>query len=435
MSMTLAQDSLAGSMSCLPAEQRAKLLSELSDAEAEAILWDWNTWARPDQLEPPGDWRTWVVKAGRGFGKTRIGAEWTRRKVKTARLVNLIAPTADDARDVMVEGESGLLNICPAHERPIYLPSKRRLEWPNGAMSLIFTADEPDRLRGKQHEALWADEIAAWRYPESWDQAMLGLRLGKNPQAVATTTPRATKFIKDLLADPTTVVTAGSTYANFENLAPAFIQTIIKKYEGSRMGRQELLAEVLDDNPGALWKRSQLDADRVSLYPDLARIVVAVDPSGGDGPENDEQGIICAGKGIDGRGYVLADRTCKLDPDGWGRRVVKCYIDHNADCVVVEKNFGGAMATHVIRTAAQAMGIPVMHIKEVTASRGKVVRADPVSALDAQHRISHVGSFPELEDELCDWEPDSGVSPNRLDARVWAITELMLGPSRKPEFL
>lgn len=422
---TLERDSLAGSMSSLDAATRAELLADLTDDEAAGLLYDWRFWARPDQLPPGGDWRTWLVLAGRGWGKTRVGAEWVRASVQDFPLVNVIAPTADDARDIMIEGESGILTICQDRERPEYLPSKRRLEWPNGARTLIFTADEPDRLRGKQHMRLWADELAAWRYPEAWDQAMMGLRLGKDPRVVATTTPRPIKMVIDLMAEPETVVTRGETYDNAENLAPAFLAKIIRKYEGTRLGRQELKAEILTDTPGALWMRATLDANRVKAHPDLARVVVAVDPSGGHGEDNDEQGIIGAGKGVDGRGYVLADRSCKLSPDGWGRRAVQAYLDLKADRIVYEQNFGGEMCEAVIRTAAQAMGVTVA-TKAVHASRGKAVRAEPIAALYEQGRISHVGSFPELEDEQCTWTPDSGLSPNRLDGAVWGFTELML---------
>lgn len=420
-------------MSLLPDEQRRQLLSELSDEDCAALLYDWHFWARPDQVAPEGEWRTWLVLAGRGWGKTRVGAEWVRESVRRFPIVNIIAPTADDARDIMVEGESGILAICPDNERPDYVPSKRRLEWPNGARTLIFTADEPDRLRGKQHMRLWADELAAWRYPEAWDQAMMGLRLGADPRVVATTTPRPIKIVTELVADPSTVVTKGNTYDNAENLAPAFLDKIIRKYEGTRLGRQELLAEILTDVPGALWTRKMLDDNRVHWPPDLERVVVAVDPSGGHEEENDEQGIVVAGRGVDARGYVLDDRSCKLSPNGWGRRVVQAYIDHKADRIVYEKNFGGEMVEAVIQTAAATMGVTVA-TEAVHASRGKVVRAEPVAALDEQHRVSHVGSFPDMEAEMCNWTPQSGQSPNRLDARVWALTALMLDDARTVAF-
>lgn len=425
MVMTLAPDSLAGSMSSLSAEQRSRLLDDFSDHEVATLLYDWRFWARPTQLPPLGEWRIWLVLAGRGWGKTRVGAEWVRMSVQSHQLVNLIAPTSDDARDVMVEGESGVLAICPPDERPEYLPSKRRLDWPNGARSLIFTADEPERLRGKQHMRIWADEVAAWRYPEAWDQTLMGLRLGSDPRAVVTTTPKPVRLVRDLMADPTATLTRGSTYENLGNLAPQFIARIVSRYEGTRLGRQELHAELLEDVPGALWTRARLDINRVTTYPDLARAVVAVDPSGGSSNGHDEQGIVVAGKGVDGHAYVLADRSCRLSPDGWARRAIQAYLDFAADRIVYEANYGGEMVKTTITTTAQAMGVTVA-LREVHASRGKAIRAEPIAALDEQGRLHIVGSLPDLEDQLCTWSPESGQSPDRLDALVWAATDLML---------
>ncbi|HXI15220.1 MAG TPA: terminase family protein, partial [Chloroflexota bacterium] len=407
-------------LSLLPRPERDSYLAQLTATKQKAarLETDWSFWGRRDQQIPAGDWRVWLVQSGRGWGKTRTGAETVRQWVRRYPYVNLIGATADDVRQIMVEGESGVMAVCPDVERPQYNPSIRRLDWPNGAQSLLFTADEPERLRGKQSSKIWMDEIAAWRRgSQAWDQAMLGLRLGDNPQALATTTPRPVKLVRDLLAASTTVITRGTTYDNAANLAPAFLQQIITKYEGTRLGRQELLAELLLDTPGALFTRERLDEHRrrEGEAPDMARVVVAVDPSGGDGPENDEQGIVVCGKGVDGRGYVLGDRTCKMSPDGWGRRAVKAYLDFSADRIVYEQNFGGQMVESVIKTAAQAMGVEVA-TKAVHASRGKAVRAEPIAALDEQGRISLVGSHPALEDELCSWTPESGKSPNILDA-------------------
>jgi len=388
---------------------------------------EWSEWEpRPSQIPPAGDWRVWLILAGRGWGKTRTGAEWVRETVKQYRYVNLIAATADDARDIMIEGESGILNICPNSERPTYLPSKRRLEWPNGATSLIFTADEPERLRGKQHMALWADEIAAWRYPESWDQAMLGLRLGDNPRAVATTTPRPVRIVRDLMASPTTVITRGSTYENRENLAGAFLEQIITKYEGTRLGRQELLGEFLEDVEGALWSYAMIVY--ATKLPDMARVVVAIDPATTSGEDSDETGIIVAGLGVDGLGYVLADRSCRLSPDGWARRAVAAYHEFHADRIVAEVNNGGDLVEQVIRTVEARIPYTKVH-----ASRGKRTRAEPVAALYEQGKVKHAGAFPELEQQLTGWTPESGDSPDRLDALVWALTTLMITtePSRK----
>ena len=411
-------------MSSLSAEQRSRLLDDLTDDEAVALLYDWQFWARPQQLPPSGDWRIWLVLAGRGWGKTRVGAEWVRMSVQTYPLVNLIAPTADDARDVMVEGESGVLAICPSGERPEYLPSKRRLDWPNGARSLIFTADEPERLRGKQHMRLWADELAAWRYPEAWDQTLMGLRLGADPRVVVTTTPKPVRLIRELMADPTVSITRGNTYENLGNLAPQFIERIVSRYEGTRLGRQELYAEVLDDVPGALWTRRQLDELRAKEAPQLIRVVVGVDPSGST--TGDEQGIVVAGKGVDGQAYVLTDASCRLSPEGWARRAVEAYHRQEADLIVAEKNFGGDMVASTIRTVD-----PLVPVKMVTASRGKAVRAQPVAALYEQGRVHHVGGLPDLEDQMCAYTPDGyDGSPDRVDALVWALTDLMLQEER-----
>jgi len=399
---------------------RAEILAGLTDTEAFALLYDWPFWARPKQLLPDGDWTTWLVLAGRGFGKTRIGSETVRLWARDFGLVNLIGATADDARDIMIEGESGILAVCPKHERPLYQVSKRQLSWPNGAKSLIFTADEPDRLRGKQHEKLWADELGAWRHPEAWDQARLGLRLGSCPQALVTTTPRPTKLIRELLDDASCTVTRGSSYENRANLAEAFFAQIIRKYEGTRLGRQELLAEVLDDNPGALWKRENIEEHAVSVCPELKRIVVAVDPAGSTAEGAADTGIIIAGIGHDDHGYILDDMSLHGSPNEWGTQAVAAYSKYKADRVVGENNFGGEMVEFTIRTVNKNVSY-----KNVHASRGKTIRAEPVAALYEQGKVHHIGSFPELEDQLCQWEPGMR-SPDRLDAAVWALTELMV---------
>lgn len=396
--------------------------------QLEALRFTWKLWAREPQIPPEGIWRVWLILAGRGFGKTRTGAEWVRAEVEARRCsrLALIAPTAADARDVMVEGDSGLLSISPPWFRPQYEPSKRRLTWPNGAVATVYTADEPERLRGPQHDGAWCDEIAAWRYPDTWDMLQFGLRLGADPRVVVTTTPKPVKLIRDIIKAPGTVITRGSTFDNSENLATQFLEAIKQRYEGTRLGRQELYAEVLDDIPGALWTRAILDETRVKTAPELRRVVVAVDPSGGHTDDNDEQGIVVAGVGIDGHGYTLADRSCRLTPDGWGRRVVQAYRDFEADRIVYEANYGGEMCEHVIRTAAKAMGVRVA-TQAVKATRGKAVRAEPVAALFEQKRAHHVGVFPELEDEQCSFTPlGYEGSPNRIDAEVWAYTELML---------
>jgi phage terminase large subunit-like protein len=431
------KSSLAALIASLPDAERAAILASLTEAQAEELLHDWRFWARPNQIAPDGDWRTWLILAGRGFGKTRTGSEWVREQVKQGvSRIALIAPTASDARDVMVEGESGLLSVCWGGDRtysgqqvgrPTYEPSKRRLTWANGAMATLYSAEEPERLRGPQHEALWCDELAAWKYlRETWDMAQFGLRLGSHPRVCITTTPKPLPVLKEIIADATTIVTRGSTFENAQNLAPSALAQLRKTYEGTRLGRQELNAEILDDVPGALWTRDMIDQAQVRVAPDLVRVVIAVDPSGtrGEGDRGDSIGIIAAGKGVDGNAYVLADRTCKLSPDGWGRRAVATYHELGADRIVAERNFGGAMVAHVIRTVD-----PKVSYKEVTASRGKVARAEPVAALYEQGKVKHVGGFAELEDQMCAMASDGFLgegSPDRVDALVWAITELML---------
>jgi len=335
--------------------------------------------------------------------------------------VNFIGATADDARDIMVQGESGILAICPTAERPRYLKSERRLVWPNGAQSLIFTADEPERLRGKQSMKLWAEEIAAWRYEEAWHQAMMGLRLGDSPQAVVTTTPRPIKIVRDLVADKRNHVTRGTTYDNRGNLAPGFFSYVIKRYEGTRLGRQELNAELLDDVPGALWKRGAIDQTRVNRHPPLVRIVVAIDPAASSTIDADETGIVAAGIGRDGHGYVLEDRSLQGTPAEWARAAVAAYTSLQADRIVGEVNNGGEMVGFTIQTIDSTVSYKAVH-----ASRGKATRAEPISALYERGLVHHVGSFPQLEDQMCTWLPGED-SPDRMDALVWALTELMLG--------
>lgn len=418
--------SLAAQFLVLQEEEKQRRMKEMSPEEQAALWYHWSFWARPNQLLPPGDWRIWLIMAGRGFGKTRVGAECVRQWAKVCERVNLIGATADDARDIMVEGESGILAVCPKDERPNYVKHARKLVWPSGCISLIFTADEPERLRGKQHEKLWGDERAAWRYDESWDQAVFGLRLGKNPQAVVTTTPRPTKAIKELRNDPATIVTHGVTYDNKYNLAPGFLKDLVKKYEGTRLGRQELNAELLEDMPGALWKRDNLDKYRRTpdQVPDMKRVVVALDPAASDDPESSaETGLICAGLGTDNRGYILDDETLRAKPEGWAKAAIALYKRRQGDKVVAERNNGGDMVEATMRVVD-----PNIPFKTVWASRGKRIRAEPIAALYEKGLISHVGIFAKLEDQLCVWDPaDTKLkSPDRLDAAVWALTELFL---------
>lgn len=345
----------------------------------------------------------------------------------------MVGETYKDLVEVMCYGDSGLSSVFPPHQQPKIVANPNvQIEFHTGAIATGYNATQPGQLRGPQFDAAWCDELAKWKKArETWDMLQFGLRLGERPQVLVTTTPRPIPVLREILADATTVVTRGSTFDNAGNLASSFLQRVKQKYEGTRLGRQELNAEMLDDLPGALWTREEMDEHRKAKAPDMQRIVVAVDPSGTAGEEDDGDsiGIVVAGKGVDGRGYVLADRTCKLSPSGWGRRTVEAYREFSADRVIAERNFGGAMVEHVIRTVDKAVSY-----REVTASRGKVVRAEPIAALYEQGRVSHVGSFPELEDQMCLMGPDGYVgegSPDRADALVWALTELMM--VRQPE--
>jgi len=371
----------------------------------------------------------WLILAGRGFGKTRTGAEWVRDKIETGqcRRIALIAPTSSDARDVMIEGESGILATASPWFKPIYEPSKRRLTYPNGAMCFAYSAEEPERLRGPQHDGGWADEMCAWKYlVETWDMYQFGLRLGEDPQTLISTTPKPTKFLKNLMEEEDTHITKGSTYDNLQNLAPTFRKRVIDKYEGTRLGRQELNAEVLDDNPDALWTSDDIELHRISFddCPDLVRLCVAVDPAGTANKKSDETGIIIAGCAMVGdqlHSFVLEDATLKAKPLKWARAVEAEYRAYEADRVVGEVNFGGDLVESNLRSVNRDISY-----ESVRASRGKAVRAEPVSALYEQGRVHHVGVFGKLEDQMTDWNPNdaSADSPDRVDALVWAITWL-----------
>jgi phage terminase large subunit-like protein len=398
--------------------------AELERRDHEERARDWAKIARPEQRLPLGDeWRYWLIQAGRGCGKTRVGGETVRGWSQHFDRVNLIGATWDDARDIMVDGESGILAICSRRDRPTFLAHKKLLRWQNGSRSYIFTADEPERLRGKQHRKLWCDELGAWRYAEdAWDQAMLGLRLKPSPQAVITTTPRPIRIIRELRKDPSTVLTTGTVYDNRANLAAVFYDKIIKRYEGTRLGRQELNGELLEDNPNALWTLTQIDKTRIAPkdLPALKRIVVALDPSVTSNVDSDECGLLIAALGVDDRGYVLEDLSDVMSPDTWAKRAVHQYQLRGADRVVAEVNNGGDLVEMALRTVDRNVSYRSVH-----ASRGKLIRAEPVSALYEQGRISHVGAFPKLEDELTTYDAKAGVkSPNRLDVLVWAMYEL-----------
>lgn len=417
--------SLAAQIRELSEVDREKVLSALTPEEAEALLYDWEFWARPNQLPPKGDWRTWLVMAGRGFGKTRTGAEWVRSLAEkhSGLRIALVAPTAKDGRDTIVEGESGILAISNPEFMPEYEPSKKRLTWPNGTQAFLYESEKPDRLRGPQHHYAWCDELAAWKYPdETWDMLQFGLRLGNDNRVTVTTTPKPIGLIRQLLSDPDTYITRGSTYDNAENLSKSFLAQIRKQYEGTRLGRQEIYAEILNDMPGALWDRDMIDGLRIKEPPELIRVVVAIDPAVTSGEHSDETGIIVAGKDRDGHGYVLADLTCRKSPEGWAREAIRAYHAYEADRIIAEVNQGGDMVEHTLRMVDRTIPYKAVH-----ASRGKRTRAEPVAALYEQGKIHHVGSFPQLEDQMCLYTPDGyDGSPDRVDALVWAFTELLV---------
>ena len=398
------------------------MLDEMTEDDLAELEYDWKFWARKNQITPADPWITWLIMAGRGFGKTRTGAEAIRQWVDEGyRRFAIMAKTPGEARDVMIMGESGLLAVSPSWEMPYYEPSKRLISWPNGAIANIYSGENFEQSRGGQSEKAWIDELAKYRYPqEALDNIMFGLRLGDNPQIVITTTPKPIKTIKDLIKDPDCIVTRGSTYENLGNLAPAFIKLVIKKYEGTRLGRQELFAEVLDDNPNALWRRADIDCSRVNVAPDLQRVVVAIDPAVTVGDESDDTGIVVAGIDQTGHGYILEDATGQYSPDQWGRLAVELFHKYRADRIIGEANNGRDMIEFVIRTVN-----PNVPYKKVWASRGKMIRAEPISGLYEQGKIHHVGSFSDLEDQMCEWQPGDP-SPNNLDAMVWALTNLFI---------
>jgi phage terminase large subunit-like protein len=344
----------------------------------------------------------------------------------------------------MVEGESGILACSPRDFRPKYEPSKRRLTWPNGAQATLFSAEDYDSLRGPQFDGAWCDELCKWRYArEAWDNLQFGLRLGDHPKQIVTTTPRPISLLKEIILRSDTEITKGNTRENLANLAPPFVKAVIEKYEGTRIGRQELNAELLDDTPGALWSRGMIDQDRLVpsdpskpiIIPHLSRIVVAVDPAKELGEAAAETGITVTGIDANGHGYVLEDCSVAGSPEEWGRAAITAYDEWDADLIVYEANQGGEMVAAVLRGAAKSMKDDKLRttdfvpMKAVHATRGKYVRAEPVSQLYEQHKVHHVGMFPILEDQMCEYTPDGnmGYSPDRLDSLVWGFTELLIG--------
>ncbi|WP_371678905.1 DNA-packaging protein [Microvirga sp. KLBC 81] len=423
----------------------AEATASLSKTELEQLLRYWPIRCRPEQRLPGlsrrhDPWTLWLMLGGRGAGKTRTGSEWIRGIAlgepdftdAPMRRIALIGETFSDARNVMVEGPAGILSVHARHERPTWSPSLRKLEWPNGAVAHVFSAEDPDSLRGPQFEAAWADELAKWKHvEETWDMLQFGLRLGVHPRQMVTTTPRPIPLLKRFLADPSVAVSRARTSDNAANLAPAFLEAVVGRYAGTRLGRQELDGDIIEDRPDALWTRDMIEMSRVDGVPPLMRIVVAVDPPASSSKRADACGIVAAGLDEGGTAYVLEDATASgLKPPEWAAKAVALYRRLEADALIVETNQGGEMATSVIREVDPA--VPVMSVR---AMRGKYLRAEPVSVLYAQGRVRHVGALPELEDELCDFGPGgltSGRSPDRMDALVWALTELMLRDGREP---
>ncbi len=427
-------------------EVRQRLAAQMDATERREFDFHWELIARSAQVPPPGDWRIWLVMAGRGFGKTRAGAEWVRliAEADSEARIALVTSSLNEARAVMVEGESGLIACAPSDRRPVYEPSLRRVRFPNGAQAQLYSAAEPESLRGPQHSHAWCDEIAKWplahnRATQTWDNLLMGLRLGSDPRIVATTTPRAVPLVQRLLAqseDGSVVVSRGSTYDNAGHLPRRFLDAVESEFAGSQLARQEIAGEMLDDIEGALWTRAMLEAAREKeCAAEHRRIVVAVDPPASS--NGDECGVVVAALGEDGIARVLADCSLpRAQPDRWAREVANAAQSWEADRVVAEANQGGAMVESVLRAADAGLPVKLVH-----ASRGKVARAEPVAALYAAGRVKHCGNFPKLEDQMCGLitggeyaGPSNGGSrsPDRADALVWALTELLLGRAGRP---
>lgn len=427
-------------------EDLEAILSQLPPHKAEELIYTWPFWARPQQIAPEGNWNTWFINAGRGFGKTRAGVEWVRGKVKAGhKRIAAIAATNSDIERVMVNGESGFLARCWKGDKtnkgvplgmPQWSPTKRLLTWENGAYVQFFSAEEPERLRGPQFEAAWCDELAAWnRDRDTWDMLQFCLRLGKHPQTCVTTTPKPTKLVRDILKNPKTTVTYGSTFDNSANLASTYLEAVKTQYEGTRLGRQELYAEILDEASGALWTRQllatcELEVENpVEFSETLVRVVVSVDPAVSSNAESDMTGIVVAGVDINGVCYVLQDATDRYTPEGWAAKAIELYHLYGADRIVAERNQGGEMVRYTFKTVDETIPIKLVH-----ASRGKFARAEPVSSLYERGRVKHVKGLDALEDQMVQWCPLGSIgSPDRLDAMVWAVTELALKGIARPD--
>ena len=425
----------------------ADVLSKLDPKKAEELRYNWKFWARPNQIAPEGDWNTWLILAGRGFGKSRAGTEWVREMVKQGhKRIALVTATNSDIERVAITGESGFLNSCWKGDKtykgetmglPNWSPTKRTLTWENGAQLQAFSAEEPERLRGPQFSAAYCDELCAWSKDRaSWEQLQFTLRLGKHPQVCIATTPKPTKLIQEILKSSKTIATYGSTFDNSANLASTYLEAVKAQFEGTRLGRQELYAEILDEAAGALWTRDLLAKcevtdveDPVEFAKTLARVVISVDPAITSNADSDMTGIIVAGIDINGCSYILQDATDRYTPEGWATKAIDLYHLYEADKIVAERNQGGDMVKYTLHTVNETVPVKLVH-----ASRGKFARAEPVSSLYERGKVKHLRGLDALETQMTTWEPLGSIgSPDRLDAMVWAITELALKGIAKPE--
>lgn len=425
----------------------AEVLQQLDPKKAEELRYNYRFWARPEQVPPEeGEWNVFLALAGRGWGKTWAGAQWCREQVKLGkRRVMAVAATNADLERVLVKGESGFLSVCWAGDKtykgvhmgyPEWSPTKRTLTWANGATVTFYSSEEPDRLRGPQGDAAWLDELCAWNKDrETYDMLQFCLRLGKHPRIFITTTPKPTRLLRDILKSPKTLTVRGSTFDNAANLASTYLEAVKTQYEGTRLGRQELYAEVLDEAAGALWNRSILETceveidDPVAFSETLARVVVAVDPAVSANAESDMTGIVVAGMDINGVCYVLEDATERLSPEGWATKAVNLFHKYHADRLVYERNQGGDLVKYTLKTVDETIPLKAVH-----ASRGKFARAEPVAALYERGKVKHLRGLDDLETQMTTWEPLGSIgSPDRLDAMVWAVTELALKGIAKPE--
>lgn len=423
--------------------RRREVLTELVTTEDEwrALNHEWTFWARPDQFPPEGHWFLWLMLSGRGAGKSRAGAEWVHREAMEGderRRIALIGKTPGDVRDVMIEGISGITRIAPPHERPEYQPTKRRLTWPTGATATVFSGANPEQTRGFSGDRAWCDEVSSWKYPrETWDNLLFGMREAQidDPRIFVSTTPKPQPLIRELLAkaeDPDESdyrFVRTSSYANRLNLSPVYYKTVIQPLEGTTLGEQEIHARILADDPDAYWKRSWIEANRVTeqQLPRLSRIVIAIDAATSKEDENNETGIVVAGvdgpKGLKQHGFVLEDESGRYSPNEWGRKAISLYKSYKADLIVAERNQGGDMVENTIKTID-----PTVNVKPTFSTRGKAKRFEPVANLDEQGRVHHVGTFGDMEDQMCTWHEGARnlPSPDRADARAWAISELMI---------